>query len=84
MEYNFDEGDNITITADFIEYLDRLKRENKILKQNNKLLIQQKHQMYVDLDVAYCKIYKAIQLLKLARESGIISVSTILKILEGK
>lgn len=33
MEYNFDEGDNITITADFIEYLDRLKRENKEQKQ---------------------------------------------------
>ena len=84
MEYNFDEGDNITITADFIEYLYQLKNENKILKQNNKLLIQQKHQMYVDLDTAYFKIYKAIQLLKLARESGIISVSIILNILEGK
>ena len=33
MEYNFDEGDNITITADFIEYLDQLKRENKGQKQ---------------------------------------------------
>ena len=33
MEYNFDEGDNITITADFIEYLDQLKRENKEQKQ---------------------------------------------------
>ena len=33
MEYNFDEGDNITITADFIEYLDQLQRENKEQKQ---------------------------------------------------
>lgn len=33
MEYNFDEGDNITITADFIEYLDQLKRESKEQKQ---------------------------------------------------
>ena len=33
MEYNIDEGDNITITADFIEYLDQLKRENKEQKQ---------------------------------------------------
>lgn len=84
MEYNFDEGDNITITADFIEYLDQLKNENKILKQNNMLLIQQKHQMYVDLDVAYCKIDKAIQFLKLAKESGLISINVILEILEGK
>ena len=30
-----DEGDNITITADFIEYLYQLKNENKILKQSN-------------------------------------------------
>lgn len=33
MEYNFDEGDNITITADFIKYLDQLKCENKEQKQ---------------------------------------------------
>lgn len=39
----------------------RLKSKSEILEENNKLLIQQKQQMYEDLDIAYDKIDKAIE-----------------------
>lgn len=39
----------------------RLKGKSEILEENNKLLIQQKQQMYEDLDIAYDKIDKAIE-----------------------
>ena len=39
----------------------RLKSKCEILEENNKLLIQQKQQMYEDLDIAYGKIDKAIE-----------------------
>lgn len=39
----------------------RLKSKCEILEENNKLLIQQKQQMYEDLDIAYDKIDKAIE-----------------------
>ena len=39
----------------------RLKGKCEILEENNKLLIQQKAQMYEDLDIAYEKIDKAIE-----------------------
>ena len=42
----------------------RLKEKSEILEENNKLLIQQKYQMYKDLDIAYDKIDKAIEYIK--------------------
>ena len=33
MNYTFNEGDNITITAEFIDYLENLKKENQQLKE---------------------------------------------------
>ena len=42
----------------------RLKGKSEILEENNKLLIQQKQQMYEDLDIAYDKIDKAIEYIK--------------------
>lgn len=41
----------------------RLKGKSEILEENNKLLLQQKQQMYEDLDIAYDKIDKAIEIL---------------------
>ena len=35
MKYNFDTGDNITITDDFIDWLENLKKENE--KNKDKL-----------------------------------------------
>lgn len=37
----FDEGDNITITSDFIEFRDELLEENKRLKEQNEFLMKQ-------------------------------------------
>lgn len=34
MNYTFYEGDNVTITAEFIDYLENLKKENQQLKRN--------------------------------------------------
>lgn len=33
MNYTFNEGDNVTITAEFIDYLENLKKENQQLKE---------------------------------------------------
>lgn len=33
MNYTFNEGDNITVTAEFIDYLENLKKENQQLKE---------------------------------------------------
>lgn len=33
MNYTFNEGDNVTITAEFIDYLENLKKENELLKK---------------------------------------------------
>lgn len=48
------------------KYINKLEQENKqlkeksdVLEENNKLLIQQKAQMYEDLDIAYEKIDNA-------------------------
>lgn len=42
-------------------YYERLEIQNKILKGNNKLLIQQKAKMYEDLDELSDRIQKAIE-----------------------
>ena len=44
--------------------IERLNKKSEILEENNKLLIQQKSQLYEDLDVAYDRIDKAIGYLK--------------------
>jgi hypothetical protein len=41
-----------------------LKVKSEVLEENNKLLIQQKTQMYEDLDIAYERIDKAIEYIK--------------------
>lgn len=65
-----------------------LTKKCEILEENNKLLIQQKYQMYEDLDIAYGRIDKAINYLKLFDEnSDLIDHSIIkgaLRILENK
>ena len=47
------------------ETIDKLTKKCEILEENNKLLIQQKAQMYEDLDIAYKRIDKAIEYIKL-------------------
>lgn len=42
----------------------QLKVKSDVLEENNKLLIQQKAQMYEDLDIAYEKIDKALEYIK--------------------
>ena len=42
----------------------QLKAKSEVLEENNKLLIQQKAQMYKDLDIAYERIDKAIEYIK--------------------
>ena len=42
----------------------QLKVKSDVLEENNKLLIQQKAQMYEDLDIAYEKIDKATKYIK--------------------
>lgn len=44
--------------------LAKLKSKCEILEENNNLLIQQKAQMYEDLDIAYEKIDNAIEYIK--------------------
>ena len=74
------------------EYIEKLEKENKqlkvkseVLEENNKLLIQQKAQMYEDLDIAYGKIDKAIELIKLNICGGSISnAKELLEILGDK
>jgi len=60
-----------------LDYITTLQEENKqlkvkseVLEENNKLLIQQKAQMYEDLDIAYEKIDKAIEYIKTVNESS--------------
>ena len=48
----------------------RLKGKCEILEENNKLLIQQKAQMYEDLDIAYEKIDKAREYIKHSQSYG--------------
>lgn len=47
MNYTFNEGDNITVTAEFINYLENLKKENKQLKEELEILFIQ-HINYMD------------------------------------
>lgn len=37
-EYLFDEGDNVTITAELADYLEQIKKENAELKEENEKL----------------------------------------------
>jgi hypothetical protein len=46
------------------ETIDKLTKKCEILEENNELLIQQKYQMYEDLDFAYKKIDKAIEYIR--------------------
>ena len=60
----------------------QLKVKSDLLEENNKLLIQQKTQMYEDLDIAYERIDKAIEYIK-SNELDIVMVE-LLEILGDK
>ena len=64
----------------------RLKNKCEILEENNKLLIQQKAQMYEDLDIAYDRIDKAIEYIEQLPFNDLtpLEVKVIYKILGGK
>ena len=48
---------------ELFNYITNLQKKSEILEENNKLLIQQKSQMYNDLDEITDKIEKAIELI---------------------
>ena len=52
-----------------IEEIERLNKKIEILEENNKLSLQQKSQMYEDLDIAYERIDKAIEYLELFNDN---------------
>ena len=59
-----------------------LTKKCEILEENNKLLIQQKTQMYEDLDIAYRRIDKAIEYINSKLESLKMNKEAIMRILE--
>ncbi len=61
-QLGFDKGKEELKLCD--ETIDKLTKKCEILEENNELLIQQKHQMYEDLDIAYKKIDNAIEYIK--------------------
>ena len=67
------------IIRDLQEGNKQLKVKSEVLEENNKLLIKQKTQMYEDLDIAYEKIDKAIEILKLCNSQCSKEVIEILK-----
>ena len=56
--------DILDLIIDLQQEIDKLTKKCEILEENNKLLIQQKAQMYEDLDIAYRRIDKAIEYIK--------------------
>lgn len=62
------DNEDIEIIQNYIETIEQenkqLKAKSEVLEENNKLLIQQKAQMYEDLDIAYERIDKAIEYIK--------------------
>lgn len=59
------DNEDIEIIQNYIKTIEQenkqLKVKSDVLEENNKLLIQQKAQMYEDLDIAYERIDKAIE-----------------------
>lgn len=51
--------------------IEKLNKKSEILEENNKLLIQQKSQLYNDLDIAYERIDKAIEYIDNIKERWI-------------
>lgn len=67
MNYTFNEGDNVTITAEFIDYLENLKKENQQLKERiNKI---EKHVSSLSSVGRGCEIYADVkrEILKVVR-----------------